>query len=165
MNKKKYVVVIVIILGLLVGIPQSYAENGKLIINNQVIYEKNEEKEDSIEYQIAPDLFLEKKTQINQEKQQQQEQLAKNIQGQLFSRYQLPDTSSTSFEHTKWLFLGDYQETVVHLTQSNQQNRQLPSWLLRIFAGLIVTGMLIIGVLLGRKFSRVFVKKGGSYVE
>ncbi|SEU00236.1 hypothetical protein SAMN04487821_1442 [Enterococcus malodoratus] len=35
-----------------------YADNGKLTINNQVIYEKHQEKEDSIEYLIAPDLFL-----------------------------------------------------------------------------------------------------------
>lgn len=164
MNKKGFLL-FTLLIGLFWGNLPNYADNGKLTINNQVIYEKNKEKEDSIEYQIAPDLFLEKKTKLNQEQLQQQEQRIKTTQERLFSGYRLPETSSTSFEYGNQLFLGDYQETVVHLTSGKQRNKGIPVWLWRLFSGGIISGMLVIGILLGRKFSKVFVKKGGAAVE
>ena len=135
------------------------AENGKLTINNQVIYEKNKEKEDSIEYLIAPDLFLEKKTISDQQKKAEREQIAMQAKEKVFVTRQLPQTGKEEKPYVKQLFQQDYQGAVAHSNQDNQQKHSIPQGLIYFLAGLMVVGMLILGILLGRRFSTVFVRK------
>lgn len=136
-----------------------YADNGKLIINNQVIYEKHQEKEDSIEYLIAPDLFLKGKTDTNQQKLAEREQIAQQAKEKVFVTRQLPETGRDKKAYEKILFLQDYQDNVVHSNPTNKTNHSIPQVLIYFMAGILIVGMLILGILLGRRFSTIFVRK------
>lgn len=158
MDKRK-IVGLALLLTFSFSVKEVSAENGKLTINNQVIYEQKHEKEDSIEYLIAPDLFLQDKTVIDQENLAKREEMAKQAKEKVFITQQLPETSQAQRAYTKKLFLQDYQGAAEHSKQTSQRSGTLTKGLFYFSAGLLILGMLFLGILLGQKFSTVFVRK------
>ena len=159
MGKRKLIGLIVLLIGAGLSGGEAVAENGKLTINNQVIYEKNKEKEDSIEYLIAPDLFLENKTNADQQNLNAREKISQQAKEKVFISKQLPETGKETRAFEKKLFLENYEGAVEHNNQGMQQSNSLPKALVYIFAGGLIIGMLVVGILLGRRFSTIFVRK------
>lgn len=159
MNKRKIIGIFALLFTAGLFGREAEADNGKLTINNQVIYEENQEKEDSIEYLIAPDLFLEKKTMTNQQQLTAREQIAQQAKEKVFVTRQLPETGKEEKAYVKKLFLEGYQGAASHSNQSMAQKNTIPQGLIYFLAGIVIVGMLILGILLGRRFSTVFVRK------
>ncbi|MGM0112111.1 type VII secretion protein EssA [Enterococcus sp. DIV0187] len=159
MNKQKFLGVFMLLIAAFFISGEASAENGKLTINNQVIYEKNKEKEDSIEYLIAPDLFLEHKTAINQQNLAAHEKISQQAKEQVFVAKQLPQTGQAQKVYVKKLFLENYEGAAAHSNQGIQQSGIISKGLIYFFAAVAVVGMLVLGILLGRRFSTVFVRK------
>ena len=159
MNKQKlgFIVPILFVVTLLGG--TAFAENGKLTIHNHVIYEKNKEKADSIEYQVAPHLFLENMTQANQEKSIQREKSLRLAKDKVFVSKQLPSTNKLEKLYEKKLYLDNYEGIHEYDTKQHSVSKLNQGNLIYIFALVILFGMLLIGIMLGRKFSKIFVRQ------
>lgn len=159
MNKRKILGVFTLLIAALFFSGKASAENGKLTINNQVIYEKNKEKEDSIEYLIAPDLFLENKTATDQQNLAAREKIPQQAKEKVFVAKQLPQTGQDQKAYVKKLFLENYEGAAAHSNQGTQQSGVISKGLIYFLAAAAIVGMLVLGILLGRRFSTVFVRK------
>ncbi|MBO0450967.1 hypothetical protein [Candidatus Enterococcus murrayae] len=159
MNKRKIIGLLLILIATGLFGKEAVAENGKLVINNQVIYEKNKEKEDSIEYLIAPDLFLDNKTARDQQNLAAREKITRLAKEKVFVTKQLPETGKEVRSYEKKLFLENYEGAVAHVNQRTQRSNSIPKGLIYLLASAVILGMLVLGIFLGRRFSTVFVRK------
>ena len=163
MKIKKFLFSLVMFFLLLCGGIAS-ADTGNLEIDSSPINQTsgNTSSETSIGYQVAPYLFLDG-TQKTQEKlNQQTEVLLKEAKEQSFT-----STSPTKKETVnvtpanQTLFSKNYVAAAPRGGESHSETRSFPKGLIFLFGGLGIVLVGLLGIFLGRRYSKIFLKKQG----
>jgi hypothetical protein len=156
----------ILLTGLLLGIcfgsvPVS-AGDGKLSIDNTVISQQGNIQgngEGSTLYQIAPDLFLSKKNQQEQERmagQSKQLALAKN---QKFTQTEIKNEFQTKKILVGLFVTEQMQSEDLAYTSSTATSKPMPKWVFWSLALVVASLAGVGGVFLGQKYARIFRKK------
>ncbi|MGG2017832.1 type VII secretion protein EssA [Bacillus sp. S10(2024)] len=135
----------------------AYAEDGRLTIHNNVIYEKESDKNKNSVTGIE-DLFLKDKNTKNKELEKENIKSISSIKETVFLNDN-PVEKKPQDTITKKLFSKDYKASNENEATVEHANYELPRWTFLILLIIGVTGMLILGWLLGKRFSNLFIRK------
>lgn len=135
----------------------AYAEGGKLTIHNNVIYEKENHKNQNSATEIG-DLFLKDKNTKNKELEKENIKSISSIKEKIFLTNESVEKKPQD-TITKQLFSKDYKATDENEVSVKHTNYEIPRWVFWILLSIGVTGMLILGWLLGKRFSKLFIRK------
>ncbi|MFK4322882.1 type VII secretion protein EssA [Bacillus sp. RC145] len=135
----------------------AYAEDGKLTIHNNVIYEKENHKNN---YSVTgiEDLFLKDKNTKNKELEKENRKSTSGIKEKLFLIAESVEKKPQD-TITKQLFSKDYQASNENEATVEDTNYEIPRWTFWILLSMGVIGILILGWLLGKRFSNLFIRK------
>ncbi|WP_255266690.1 type VII secretion protein EssA [Bacillus cereus] len=134
-----------------------YAEDGRLTIHNNVIYEKESDKNKHSVTGIE-DLFLKDKNTKNKELEKENIKSISNIKEKIFF-YDESVEKKPQDTITKQLFSKDYKASNENEATVEHTDYEIPRWTFLILLGMGVTGILIVGWLLGKRFSNLFIRK------
>jgi type VII secretion protein EssA len=149
--------------GLLTG--QVFAESGDLTIDPDVIQRQtlDTSTQENIETTVAPDLFLDKRTETNDQLEKSSSADVSKMDGQLFVT-SLGVTNTPTNKVDGQLFHDSYKPT----TQGNgavASAYQLPSWVTPVVIGLSMLLLTAFGVVIGRRFATQINKIGRKQGE
>lgn len=156
----------VVLFGLLLGICLSglsvFAEGGTLSIDNSVINQQGKNPANgagSTLYQVAPDLFLADKSQKEKELSTVVEQQLTRAKSQGFTKTDATDPYQTD-QLLAGLFVTDQiqSEHPIEAPRTHTQE-QMPRLVFWSMAAVVLTLAGTGGVLLGRKYARIFRKR------
>lgn len=137
-----------------------YAENGKLTINNEVIYQKEEgQNENGTGTKTIEDLFLKDKSSINDALIKENQEKIAGVKKQVFLNEASQENVSQKENITKKLFLANYETVSTGTTGTKSSSFKFPKWISWIIIAGVIIGMSVLGVILGQKFSKIFVRK------
>jgi magnesium-transporting ATPase (P-type) len=140
----------------------TYATNGNLDINNQVINDTGATDVNAayIEYQVAPDLFLEKKTEVEVAKETETREKIEEAKEQNFIILNHQQEKLDTASITKTLFSEELKVGTTYVnSEETTHSFTLPSWLGWVLITAVMILAVVGGILLGKRFSKIFVKK------
>jgi hypothetical protein len=173
MNKKKakYLLGLVLVcaLGFFVSMSLvAHADNGSLVVDDSQITQNSQSADSnkSIGYQEAPYLFLQGTQSSQASIDSKNKQVLSEAQQQSFAKAKSAASALDLTSINQQLFPKTYVATPISgdvpLTQAASK---LPQWLFFVIVGVIMVLAAALGILLGRRFSKVFIKKerGSKY--
>lgn len=127
---------------------------GSLKMNNQVIYENNNQKKNSEANFVVPDLFLPEKEHTEKELKKQKEMIVNTVKNNVFKMDNRTNELSISQRIVPNLFKQTEFSFIEENSVSHKKSLKISDKIL-IFSGIILAGsiLLIIGILLGNHFS------------
>ena len=139
------------------------ADDGSLQVNNGIITNtgsSGQNSQDSIGYQVAPNLFLGSMAQKNKSLQDGNQHALQTAQTNNFKGQKTETVTQSVAPTVNHLFQkGSLQASTLQGTSSMTTTAPAPSWLIWLVGGIGIVLALIAGLFLGRRFSKIFRKK------